>query len=164
VPIHDSRAALAEIAAILGTDTENLDNHPAATAALRIVREMAVDGTDRSEPVRTVLIRVGDRWTPLLIQLLEPAPMRFSQLRKMVASILREEISKQILSGKLHALERDGFVHRVDLGGARPAVEYSLTPLGVEFCAHIKRLIAWARAIIPAMRSAREAYGGEDPP
>src|SRR5260370_40558859 len=47
----------------------------------------------------------------------EPAPVRFSQLRRMVITILDEDISKQILSEKLHALERDGFVCRTDLGG-----------------------------------------------
>jgi len=116
MPVRKLPEAHAEIAAILGIPLEELDKHPAAAAALRIVGEMTADGTDRSEPVRTALIRIGDRWTPLLVQLLEPAPIRFSQLRKMVTTILNEDISKQILSGKLHALERDGFVHRVDLG------------------------------------------------
>jgi DNA-binding HxlR family transcriptional regulator len=116
MPVRKLPEAHAEIAAILGIPLEELDKHPAAAAALRIVGEMTADGTDRSEPVRTALIRIGGRWTPLLVQLLEPAPIRFSQLRKMVTTILNEDISKQILSGKLHALERDGFVHRVDLG------------------------------------------------
>jgi DNA-binding HxlR family transcriptional regulator len=151
-------AVLADIAAIIGVASEDISKHPAAVAALRIVREMAEDGADRSEPVRTILIRIGDRWTPLLVQLLEPGPLRFSQLRKMVGTILNEEISKQILSGKLHALERDGFVRRVDLGGARPAVEYSLTPIGLDFCVHIKQLITWARAIIPVVRTSRDSY------
>jgi DNA-binding HxlR family transcriptional regulator len=158
-PVPDRALAIivGELADILGVCPEDLDTYPPATAALRIIREMTADGTHRSEPVRTILIRIGDRWTPLLVQLLEPAPVRFSQLRRMVITILDEDISKQILSEKLHALERDGFVCRTDLGSARPAVEYSLTPLGASFCARIKELIAWSRDYIPGVRAARVA-------
>ena len=38
----------------------------------------------------------------------------------------------------------------------------SLTPLGMEFSAHIKQLIAWARAIIPAVRVARDSYANRN--
>jgi DNA-binding HxlR family transcriptional regulator len=161
VPDRALAIIVAELADILDVCPKDLDTHPPAMAALRIIREMTADGTNRSEPVRTILIRIGDRWTPLLVQLLEPAPVRFSQLRRMVITILDEDISKQILSEKLHALERDGFVCRTDLGGARPAVEYSLTPLGVNFCARIKELIAWSRDVIPSVRAARAAYDGD---
>jgi hypothetical protein len=103
-PDRDLAAPVAEIAKILGIAVEQIDTHRAADTAVRIIGEMTADGTDRSEPVRTILTRIGDRWTPFLVRLLEPAPMCFSQLRKMVATILREDISKQILSGSLHAL------------------------------------------------------------
>jgi DNA-binding HxlR family transcriptional regulator len=157
-PHRDATEILADIASILGIPAEEIGAHARAAAAVRVVREMHEDGADRSDPVRTILTRVGDRWTPFLVQLLEPGPLRFALLRRMVITILGEDISKQILSGKLHALERDGFVHRVDLGGARPAVEYSLTPLGLQFADQIKRLITWSRATIPAVRAARAVY------
>jgi DNA-binding HxlR family transcriptional regulator len=158
VPDRDVNAVLAEVAAILAIPVSEVGSHPRAGAVFRVVHEMHADGGDRSDPVRTILARVGDRWTPLLVQLLEPAPMRFSQLRRIVATILNEEISKQILSEKLHGLERDGFVRRTDLGGARPAVEYSLTATGMQFAAQIKQLIAWARVVIPQVRAARASY------
>lgn len=146
------------IASILGVPVEDVEAYPPARGALRVMREMHEDGAERSDPVRTILTRIGDRWTPLLVQLLEPAPVRFLLLRRMVIAILHEDISKQILSAKLHALERDGFVRRTDLGGARPAVEYSLTPMGQDFEKRIRDLIAWSRGIIPAVRAARDTY------
>ncbi len=158
VPDRDLAAVLSAIAAVLGFTPEEIESHPRARAAERVVREMHEDGADRADPVRTILIRLGDRWSPLLVQLLEPAPIRFTVLRRLVISILNEDISKQVLSAKLHCLERDGFVNRTDLGGARPAVEYSLTPMGMEFAARIKELIAWSRLQIPAMRAARAHY------
>lgn len=158
MPDREVPEVLTEVAAILGIAVEEIGSHPRARAVVRVVHEMHEDGGDRSDPVRTILARVGDRWTPLLVQLLEPAPVRFSQLRRLVTSILNEEISNQILSEKLHGLERDGFVRRTDLGGARPAVEYSLTSTGMQFAQQIKQLIAWSRAVIPEVRAARAAY------
>lgn len=148
----------AEIGSILGIPEDRVDDDPSACVALRVAGELHADGADRSEPVRAVLARIGDHWTPLLVQFLEPKPLRFSILRKMVIAVRGEDISKQVLSDKLHSLERDGFVHRADLGGARPAVEYSLTPIGVQLANRINELIAWGRALIPAVRAARNSY------
>lgn len=150
------------IAAILGTSAESLATDPEYCSFVCTVNDMLengpVHGAGRDEPVRTILTAVGDRWTAMLIQLLVPTALRFSMLQRIIRTILDDDISRQILSTKLHALERDGFVRRTNLGGARPAVEYALTPAGREFAAQIKALVEWARSTVPAIRVARERY------
>lgn len=158
MPVHDIKDLQNEIAAILGIGIDRIAIDPSAQVAMRVASELHEDGADRSEPVRAILARIGDHWTPLLVQFLEPAALRFSVLRKLVMVVRGEDISKQVLSEKLHSLERDGFVHRVELSGARPAVEYSLTPMGHQLAVRINELIAWARLLIPAVRSARNTY------
>ena len=157
---------LSMVAAILGTPRDNLLADPAYGAFARVICEMHKNGPDpvegRMDPVRSMLASIGDRWTALLIQLLAPAPLRFSMLQRIIQTILEDDISRQILSMKLHSLELDGFVLRVNLGGARPAVEYSLTPLGQDFATQIGAVVEWARSATPAVRTAREIYDGRD--
>jgi DNA-binding HxlR family transcriptional regulator len=160
------RELLPAIAAILGTSPEALTANPDYGSLARIVCDMYTNGRVheefRAEPVRAILTSVGDRWTALLMQLLEQTPLRFSMLHRIIRTILEEDISRQILSMKLHALERDGFVRRTNLGGARPAVEYALTPAGCEFAAQIRSLVEWARSTIPAIRVARANYAARN--
>ena len=65
---------------------------------------------------REVLDRVGDKWSLLVIAMLEQSPAqraRFSELKRAVPGI-----SQRMLTATLRSLERDGLLTRCVCGGA----------------------------------------------
>ena len=92
-------------------------------------------------PVRQVLDQVGDKWTTLIIMLLDEGPARFNALRRAIP-----DISQRMLTQTLRNLQRDGLVARKVYPTVPPAVEYSLTPLGRSLLGPIGVLADWAQA------------------
>ncbi len=93
------------------------------------------------------------RWGSLALGLLLRGPFRFAQLRDRLSGI-----SEKVLTDTLRNLERDGIVERRLLGGVPPGVEYSLTPLGIEFARRVDALIDWIEEQTPAIVSAQNAW------
>lgn len=87
---------------------------------------------------RSILDRVGDKWSLLLIGVLEEGPMRFTELLKIVPGI-----SRRMLTVTLRALERDGLVTRTIYPEVPLRVEYAATELGVTLQEPVLRLAAW---------------------
>ncbi|WP_213767886.1 helix-turn-helix domain-containing protein, partial [Caballeronia sp. dw_19] len=99
---------------------------------------MTEDGPDVLKDTRhvgRVLSRVGDKWSVLVIVLLQPGPRRFNDIKRSI-----EGISQQMLTRTLRALERDGIVLRTILPSSPPQVQYALTNLGQSLrdCCRIK--------------------------
>jgi DNA-binding HxlR family transcriptional regulator len=90
-------------------------------------------------PIRDVLDRIGDQWSLLILEALEPGTLRFNALMREIG-----DISRQMLSRTLKQLEQDGFVTRQLYPEVPPRVEYTLTPLGHSFLQPMKQLIGWA--------------------
>jgi DNA-binding HxlR family transcriptional regulator len=63
-----------------------------------------------------------------------------------------------MLSQTLHALERDGFVHRAAQPIIPPRVDYSLTPLGRQVADKLMALIDVLESSMPDVLAARETY------
>jgi DNA-binding HxlR family transcriptional regulator len=99
----------------------------------------AGDFDTSSCPVRTVLDRMGDKWTTLIVIVLSQRPHRFSEIRRGIP-----DISKRMLTQTLRDLERDGMVIRRVYATKPPSVEYKLTPLGETLLEPLSQLIAWA--------------------
>src|SRR5919198_2575389 len=87
-------------------------------------------------PSRFAMEHVTSRWGLLALIALRDGPARFNALRRRVSGV-----SEKMLSQTLHALERDGFVHRDAQPTIPPRVDYSLTPLGKEIAGLLFRLI-----------------------
>ena len=94
---------------------------------------------DQPCPIRDVLDRIGDQWSLLVMEALEPAPVRFNALMRAL-----DDISKQMLARTLRKLEQDGYVHRTVFAEVPPRVEYRLTPQGRSFLVPMRGLVAWA--------------------
>ncbi|MBS7540203.1 winged helix-turn-helix transcriptional regulator [Ancylobacter lacus] len=107
-------------------------------------------------PIRTVLDRIGDKWSYLLVLHLASGPKRFGELRRGI-----EDISQRMLTETLRSLQRDGLVARTVFPTTPPAVEYRLTPLGQSLLEPMGGLVAWAIGQAEAIRAAREAYDAE---
>jgi len=102
------------------------------------VSELQPDPYDRNCPSRTILDRIGDRWTVLVVGSLTAGPMRFSELSRRI-----DGVSQKMLTQTLRGLERDGLVTRTVYPEVPPRVEYSLTPLGRELIPVLEGLHAW---------------------
>jgi DNA-binding HxlR family transcriptional regulator len=76
-------------------------------------------------PVEQTAAIVSGKWTLLIIRDLAVDTRRFCQLERSL-----QGISPKTLSDRLHALEREGIVHRQTFGEVPPRVEYSLTEKG----------------------------------
>jgi len=75
--------------------------------------------------VSSVLARVGDKWSVLIIMLLGDGTKRFNEIKRMVGGI-----SQRMLTLTLKGLERDGLVTRTVFPTIPPRVDYELTNLG----------------------------------
>ena len=107
-------------------------------------------------PTRTVLDRIGDRWTTLVVLLLAERPRRFSELARMI-----EGISQKMLTQTLRGLERDGLATRTVHAEVPPRVVYELTDLGRSLITPLAALDSWAREHIAAVEAARSSYDAE---
>jgi DNA-binding HxlR family transcriptional regulator len=89
--------------------------------------------------VASVLARVGDKWSVLIIMLLGGGPRRFNELKRMVGGI-----SQRMLTLTLRGLERDGLVTRTVFPTIPPRVDYELTDLGRALQQPVRTLGEWA--------------------
>ncbi|MCT9561661.1 helix-turn-helix transcriptional regulator [Acinetobacter baumannii] len=115
-------------------------------------------GNDPHGPVRETLSRLGDRWTPLMLLILRNGIMRYTQLLKEINTMADTPVSQRILTLKLRACERDGFILRKVIPTVPPQVEYSLTPLGENIVQELDRLISWLECHSSQIQKARESY------
>ncbi|MEU0210684.1 helix-turn-helix domain-containing protein [Streptomyces canus] len=103
--------------------------------------------------VRQILDRVADKWSLLVIALLENRRLRFTELRREI-----DGVSQRMLTVTLRSLERDGLVKRTVHPVVPPRVEYELTPLGGTLHATIRSLVTWTEAHQEEIAVARETY------
>nr|WP_230987431.1 helix-turn-helix domain-containing protein [Allorhizobium terrae] len=89
--------------------------------------------------MNSVLNRVGDKWSVLLVMSLAQGPCRFNELKRRV-----DGISQRMLTLTLRGLERDGLVKRTVYATIPPRVDYELTPLGHSLREPIEALGHWA--------------------
>ena len=104
-------------------------------------------------PTRQVLDRIADKWTTLILGLLEVGPQRFSALQRGIGGI-----SQKMLTQTLRGLERDGLVQRTIYPEVPPRVEYQLTPLGETLCGPIAAIQHWAENHIEEVIMAQNEY------
>lgn len=104
-------------------------------------------------PTRTILDRIGDRWTMLVLLLLAEDTHRFTELSRAI-----QGISPKVLTSTLRSLQRDGLIVREVYAEVPPRTEYSLTPLGGTLIDAVSALDAWARSHIDDVMAARSAY------
>ncbi|MFE7960235.1 winged helix-turn-helix transcriptional regulator [Streptomyces sp. NPDC057413] len=104
-------------------------------------------------PSRGTLEHVTGRWGALTLGALHEGSLRFNELRRRV-----DGVSEKMLSQTLHALERDGLVHREAQPTNPPRVDYELTPLGREVAERLLSLIHFVEGSMDDVLAARERY------
>ena len=112
----------------------------------------AHEGSD-CRAVASVLARVGDKWSVLVIMMLSDGPKRFNELKRMI-----EGISQRMLTLTLRGLERDGLVTRTVFPTIPPRVDYDLTDLGRGLRQPVLALGQWAFEHKQQIESARTKF------
>lgn len=100
--------------------------------------------------VREILNLVGDKWSILIVVLLESGTKRFSELHHSI-----EGISQRMLTRTLRGLECDGLLTRRVEPTVPPSVYYTLTPLGETLLVPVKALATWAQENYPQILKAQ---------
>ncbi|WP_294122867.1 helix-turn-helix domain-containing protein [Sphingomonas sp.] len=115
---------------------------------------------DPSSPVcrtiSTLLARIGDKWTVLVVQTLAEGPKRFNELRREIPSV-----SQRMLTLTLRNLERDGLVNRTVTPSIPPRVDYELTELGQSLQGPICGLARWATDNVEVIHEAQARYDAD---
>jgi DNA-binding HxlR family transcriptional regulator len=132
--------------------TSKSPTHPAGTA-LDCDNDAFQWDTREDCDVRRILDRIADKWSLLVIALLEQRCMRFTELRREI-----DGISQRMLTVTLRQLERDGLVRRTVHPVVPPRVDYELTPLGGTLHETIQALVTWTETHQNQIAAARAAY------
>ena len=103
--------------------------------------------------ISTLLARIGDKWTVLVVQTLGEGPRRFNELRREIPSV-----SQRMLTLTLRNLERDGLVSRTVMPSIPPRVDYELTELGRSLLGPILGLANWALDNVEAIHEAQARF------
>ena len=103
--------------------------------------------------ISTLLSRLGDKWSVLVVQTLGEGPKRFNELRREIPSV-----SQRMLTLTLRNLERDGLVSRTVTPSIPPRVDYELTDLGTSLQKPICGLVTWAMENAGAIHAAQAGY------
>ena len=113
--------------------------------------------TEDCRALSSILARVGDKWTVLIVALLGDRPKRFNKIRRMVGGI-----SPRMLTFTLRGLERDGLVTRTVFPTTPQRVDYELTKLGSTLWEAVEPLSSWARAHASEILTSREQFDAKD--
>ncbi|WP_329206978.1 helix-turn-helix transcriptional regulator [Streptomyces sp. NBC_00683] len=133
-----------------GTDTGGSD-----ADSVRDGSGVPFDVFSRNCPSRGTLEHVTGRWGSLTLGALYRGSLRFNELRRRI-----DGVSEKMLSQTLHALERDGLVHREAQPTNPPRVDYELTALGREVTGQLLGLIHLVQGRMPEVLDARGRYDG----
>jgi DNA-binding HxlR family transcriptional regulator len=89
--------------------------------------------------IRQLLDRVGDKWSTLVVAVLDDGPLRYTDLQRQIPGI-----SQHMLTHTLQHLQQDGLITRTAYAEVPPRVEYALAPLGRGLHEIVRQLIDWA--------------------
>jgi DNA-binding HxlR family transcriptional regulator len=103
--------------------------------------------------ISTLLSRIGDKWTVLVVQTLGSGSKRFNELRREIPSV-----SQRMLTLTLRNLERDGLVSRTVTPSIPPRVDYELTELGQSLQKPICGLATWAMEHVETIHEAQARF------
>ncbi|ACM35886.1 winged helix-turn-helix transcriptional regulator [Agrobacterium vitis] len=138
-----------------GTDLElgHINVTTSEPTAAPEVSMAAVNQRSSCEAVNSVLTRIGDKWSVLIVMMLANGPQRFNELKRRIGSI-----SQRMLTLTLRGLERDGLVKRTVFPTIPPRVDYELTDLGQSLRQPIEALGHWAFDNYACIAKARDSF------
>ena len=120
-----------------------------------MLRDQLIDPLFPECPIRNVLSRIGDKWTLLVLLVLDGAqtPLRFKELQRAIP-----DISEKMLTLTLRNLEADGLVGRTAFAEVPPRVEYNLTDRSGSLMPLLNNLVNWSLENFSAIITDRRQY------
>jgi len=91
-------------------------------------------------PVTTCMNKIGGKWKPIVIYLINMGKNRFSLLQKAIPNI-----SKQMLVNQLREMEEDKLIERIIYAEIPPRVEYNLSEYGKTILPIIGVMADWGK-------------------
>ncbi len=116
-------------------------------------KSVRVPRREQCPGVRGILNLVGNKWSVLVVKVLNEHPLRFNELSRRV-----EGISQRMLTLTLRGLERDGLITRTVEPTVPPRVHYELSPLGRTLLDPVCALAAWAYRNYPQILRNHERF------
>ncbi|HCT30180.1 MAG TPA: transcriptional regulator [Bacteroidales bacterium] len=117
-------------------------------------KNLKIFGAAENCPVRNVVDRIGDKWSVLVLMVLEEGEvLRFNEICGYINTI-----SQKMLTVTLKTLEADGLVKRTVYPQIPPKVEYQLTPRGKTLLPHLHGLVNWAQNNMIDIKESREIF------
>ena len=101
-------------------------------------------------PSRQLFDQIADKWSMMVLAILEPGPMRLNAIRRQI-----EGVTQKALTQCLRRLERNGLVERRVIPLSPVAVEYELTELGRSLGKPFSVLYGWTVENLAAVDRAR---------
>ncbi|MEO0732597.1 MAG: helix-turn-helix domain-containing protein [Bacteroidota bacterium] len=98
-------------------------------------------------PVTFTMSKIGGKWKPIIIFLIDKEVNRFGALQRKIAGI-----SKQMLTKQLREMEKDGILDRKVYAEIPPRVVYSITELGASLLPVIVSMKQWGERNMPPVR------------
>ena len=95
-------------------------------------------GSARVSPLAAALERIGDRWSPRIIEALLAGQLRYGELQSGVSGI-----APNILADRLRRLETDGLLTATAYAERPPRFEYRLTAEGRALAGALRLLADW---------------------
>jgi DNA-binding HxlR family transcriptional regulator len=106
--------------------------------------------------ISSLLARIGDKWTVLVVSTLSNGSKRFNELRREIPTV-----SQRMLTLTLRNLERDGLVSRTVTPTIPPRVDYELTELGRSLVGPLHALEMWALEHVEDIHAAHARFDAE---
>ncbi|GGF14361.1 winged helix-turn-helix transcriptional regulator [Williamsia phyllosphaerae] len=113
----------------------------------------SMSALQRDCPARLLLDQIADKWTVLVICVLDEGPSRFNELRRRV-----DGISQKVLTSTLRGLERNGMIERTVATSGPVAVTYQLTSLGSSLYEPMLALYGWTTQHIETVVDAQDRF------
>ena len=112
---------------------------------------------DENCPSRSLFDNIADKWSMMVISVLDAGPMRFNGIKRHL-----EGVTQKALTQCLRRLERNGLISRRVIETSPIGVEYTITPLGCSLLGPFQALHAWTMEHLDAVERARQAFDGRD--
>lgn len=89
-------------------------------------------------PFTRAIGTIGNKWKPIIINVIKDRKLRFGQLDAIIPMITRKVLTQQ-----LKEMEEDGIIQRIAYKELPPRVEYSLTEKGMAFLPILEQIKDW---------------------
>ena len=154
---------LAAVRARYGAEADDAADDAAWSALAALAGRMEAEGRGREDPIRAVFGLLGDRWSMLILLTLGTGEWRHATLRRIIGTLSIEgAISQRMLTLKLRAMERDGFVLRTVGDEVPPHVAYRLTDMGAGLLNQAAALLRWVGEHRAAVIDYRRRFDDRD--